>query len=443
MVCFLLQCKGFRILFDPIGVPLMFDVASVDVVLVSNAGGASGLADLQKLAGFRATVICSEATAVLCRLSGVHRVSMSQRVTVAKDVVVEGLSSGFSLGSFNWKLSLFGRVVSVLCESSLWPNRHPLPFDMELLEDCDLLVTAVARSALGDGNVSRIASELRTLMNSSPVAIPLASLTGPAMLDLLDMIRELQPPPSTLLVAREAQTVMASIAVLAEYFDSSRLSRVHNGDAPLALVPQLVTNLSLPIQARASNVFLTDNLAGLLSAVGSACVVVACDPSLATSSLPNGTRFWPVDTGLNAAQLRALCARVTTVQQLGLSSPFPVHVKLAVRSSQRCYLISQQQHGLKGSRLRVMLDGRRDEVLIGPAGAPAPTAEQMAWALRRAGIVLVKLTRTSQEEFVMTLPTLENARIEVNARETRLVAESGKALDVLCAVLRDCNNNNN
>lgn len=426
-------------MFDPM-VPLVFDAASIDLVLVSNASGTLGLAELQRMPGFRAPVICSEATAVLCRLEGVQRVSMGQRVTVAKDVIVEGLSSGYSLGSLNWKLNLFGRVVSVLCESSVWPNRHPLPFDLELLEECDLLVTAIARAALGEGNVSKVASELRSLLSASPVVVPLASLTGPVMLDVLDMMREQQPAPTTVLVARDAPVIMASLAVLAEYFDSSRLSRVHNGDAPVALTPQVISNLSLPIQARAQTLFLTDNLPGLLSAAGSSCVVVGCDPCIAASSVPSGTRMWPVDSGLNAGQLRALCDRIptVTVQHLGSSCPFPVHLRLPVSASQRCFLVSQHPNPVDAkSRVRVVVDGLRDEVVVSPAGPSAPTSEQLARALRRAGISLVQLKRKNNGEFAMVLPTLNHASIEVDAMQTRLVAGSAEVFELLSAVLRN------
>ncbi len=143
----------------------------------------------------------TEATAVLGQLPPwVQRVSFGQTVSVGGrgEAHVEALSSGLALGACNWRMSLWNRSVSLMGESSLWQNRHCLPCDAAALLRCDLLVVAVARAAAGGDASARVGQELRALLATGmPVVVPLASLAGPVLFDVLDVVaRELgQQPP--------------------------------------------------------------------------------------------------------------------------------------------------------------------------------------------------------------------------------------------------------
>jgi hypothetical protein len=437
LVSYVVQSKNLRVLVDPFGgVPSMFDMASIDVVLISHVGGAVKVSEVLSAPGFRARVLCSEGTAVLCRIlvKGIQRIAMGQRVSIlGKDVVVEALSSGHSLGGCNWKLYLWGRVVSLLGESSLWPNRHCLPFDMELLADCHLLVAAVARGAVGGDaqSLTRLSSELRSLLAAGPVAVPLGSLTSPLLFDLLDVLRELvQPIPTTVLVAREANALIASVTVLGECFDSSRLARVHNAESPLALLPQVVASLSLPIQGRAQNLYFTDNLLGLLAAIGPSCVVVSCDPNASPSTMPAGTRFLPLDTGLTTAQVRHLCARVGQTVTVAPNSPFPVAVRIQTASALTCSLVSPLPP--VAGVVRVLLSG--SDVALVPARSRPPDAEQLVRALRRVGVSLMRYTKT-EDGFSISFPSLQDSRIVVSFDQTKIVAFSSEAFELLSNVI--------
>lgn len=163
--------------------------ALVDLSHVLTRSGTTGLAQLMAAPGFRAVVLATEATVVLGQLKGVRAVSLGERVAPFQDVVIEALSSGFSLGSCNWRLRLWGRTLGVLCESSLWSNRHCLPFDDGLLSGAQLLIVCIARGSVGDS--TRVAAELKALLAlPTPVVVPLVRpLSGPLIFDVLDEVQ--------------------------------------------------------------------------------------------------------------------------------------------------------------------------------------------------------------------------------------------------------------
>lgn len=433
VVCFLAQCKGFRILVDPFGgVPPMFDVASIDLVLISNVAGSGGLQALKAAAGFRAAVLTTEATALLGGLgNAAQRVSFGQRVVIQSDVIVEALSSGYMIGAANWKLSLWGRIVSFLGPSSLVPNRHPLPFNADLVEGCDLLVSAVARVTSGI-EWAKVSAELRSLCSAGPVVLPCSLMSSPVFLDLLDVVRELQPLPAVSLIAKDARAFVASVTVLAEFFDSTRLARVHNADNPLALVPQLLTDLSLPLQGRSQQLFFTDDLPAVLAALGPSLSVLACDPAASFNFA--GARVVPLEVGLSAPELRAMCQRAPRAAQLSPSSPFPVRVVLAGASRRSC--LASLPPG--GSRVSASPADDGAAVAV-TAAAAAPTAEQLARALRRAGVGLMKWESGGPDgrSFAISLPTMQ-ARIQIDAQQRmRVDAESRDNYEMLSRILNN------
>ncbi len=443
---FVLQCKGLRFLFDPFGVPAMFDLASFDAVFVSSAALAAspGLSSVLSSPELRCPVFCSEAAVVLARaslgsaaafLARVSRLRAGERVALCRDVWAEARSSGLALGSCCWRLSLFGRVVAVLCESSLHPLRHPLPFDSELLHEAALLVAAVARPALGDFAALRASghAELRALLAAGPVAAAVSSAA--ALVELLEAAREMQPPPAPVLLSRDGPALIAATAALAESFDASRLARVHNGDHPLALLPQTVPTPSLPLQSRSQHLYISDDLPALLAAVGN-CAVVVTDPVLAPASagataFPPSTKFLPLDPGLNAAQLRLLCSRVPLAVQLTSNSPFPVVQKLSSNPVRKCRVVSSELP--VAGRVRVQL--HEGTVVLGDARRGAPESKDVISALRRAGISLMQLS-CNDRSYALLLPTLDNSRIEVDEQQTKVIATTREAFELLTGVLK-------
>jgi hypothetical protein len=256
LVSYVVQSKGFRVLVECLGVPEAFDVASLDAVLLSSVAGAAGL-PLLLAAGYKGPVLTSEGTAVLGQLSSrVRRVAVGQPAVLGAggEAVAEAVSSGVALGGCNWRLRLWGRVVSLLGESSLWQPRPCLPCDVPtLLRGAQLLVLAVARPALGDP--ARVANDLRSLLASGapPVVVPILRLGGPALLDLLELLAQCGPPPVTLIGPNGATTIAAATA-LGEWGDAAQLARVHDAEGPLRLVPALLPTLSLPITPRSGAV---------------------------------------------------------------------------------------------------------------------------------------------------------------------------------------------
>ncbi len=447
LVSYVVQSKGFRVLVEALAVPECFDLASIEVVLVSSVAGAAGLAALVA-AGFKGRVLCSEATAVLGQLPWwVQRVSFGQSVSVGgreEEAFVEALSSGLALGACNWRLRLWNRTVSLMGESSLWHNRHCLPCETTSLLKCDLLVVAVARTAAGGDASARVGQELRSLLSpgGAPVVVPLASLAGPVLFDVLDVVaRELgQQLPSVTLIAPGAAALVAGATVLGEYFDQAHLARVHGGESPLRLVPSVVTTLSLPLSGRSNALYLTtlDLLPAVSAALGGSCSVLACDPAVVSSPLlPSSARRIPFDNGLSAAQLRSVCARSPASVSLTAQSPFPLCVRLSTAASLSCHVVSPLPP-VSGSVARVVLSPG-GEASLGPASPRPPQLERLVRALRRAGCSLVRVSSDESSGVVtLSLPTLNDSTIVVGPSATRVNAHSREALALVTAAMKEC-----
>lgn len=190
-------------------------------------------------------------------ISRVTRVSFGERCSFDGGTAVPS-SSGYSLGSCNWQLTiaginlflcfmlfevfLLGRVIAVVGDSSLYNMRIPLPFDGSVTKNHDLLIWS---GTGGHADIQKARNDLKstvlsTLQAGGSMLFPI-EVAG-MFYDVLDIVQPVCQSLATQIyvVSKFGEACFATANILSEYFNESKRQRAYNAENPLSYIINFV-----------------------------------------------------------------------------------------------------------------------------------------------------------------------------------------------------------